>query len=282
MYKFPQKIQDIPPVISVSCGVYHTLVITNEEDLWSFGCNELGQLCLGNKINQLQPKKTPFSNIINISASYHSLFQNDKEEIFGCGSSNYGQLGICSGKPQIKVRKIDNHPPNIIQFCSGYYHSLFLDFDGNVFSIGYNSHGNLGLGHNTNQNTFNQILDIPPIQSIFCIGHSNCLIDFEGNLWCFGLNNYYQFGFGDLNSRNIPTKCIDVVGVSQVASGCCGNHFLIKNFDNQIFVGGNNFSGQLGTGETLSQPKYREMNSCYSSIWGNTQSNRNRAKSARK
>ena len=277
-YHFPQKVQDIPPVTSISCGVFHTLAITCDDNLWSFGNNKNGQLCLGNKVNQKTPQKTPFSNVIKISASYHSLFQNNKGEIFGCGCSFHGQLGIMSLNPVIEVGIIKDHPPNIIQFCSGYYHSLFLDSNGNVFSIGSNRHGNLGIGNNTDQESFNQILNIPPIQTISCIGNSNYLIDFDGNLWSFGHNN-----FNDSANRQIPEKIADAENIYQVASGCCGNHFLCKNFDNQIFIGGNNGHGQLGTGKTTKLLMYQEMNSDYFSIWGNnTQTNRNRLKSARK
>ena len=39
-FNVPQKIQDIPPVVSVSCGSYHTLIITNDSNLWSWGRND--------------------------------------------------------------------------------------------------------------------------------------------------------------------------------------------------------------------------------------------------
>ena len=43
------------------------------------------QLCLGNNENQLKPQKTSFSNISKISGgNIHSLFQNNKGEIFTC------------------------------------------------------------------------------------------------------------------------------------------------------------------------------------------------------
>ena len=185
-FKYPQKIQDIPPVLSISCGVFHTLVITNDDNLWSFGNNEFGQLCLGNKENQVKPKQTQFSDIVKIAASYHSLFQNKKGEIYGCGETNAGQLCVNSSQPQTEVRRLEDHPSNIIQFCCGYYHSLFLDSQGNVFSIGFNHYGNLGIGNTIHQNKFCQIPNIPPIQSISCVGHSSYLIDIDGNLWSFG------------------------------------------------------------------------------------------------
>ena len=270
-YKFPQKVQDIPPISSISCGVFHTLAITHEGDLWSFGKNERGELCLGNTEEQLTPQKTSYSSIVKISAGYHSLFQNDLGEFFGCGRSDY-----------LPLRHVDvciiKSPPNIIQFCCGYHHSLFLDSEGNVFSIGYNLSGNLGIGNYSNQKTFNKILNIPPIETISCIGHSSYLLDFDGNLWCFGFN----FMSGSLTKRNIPTKHPGLNCISQIASGCCGNHFLCKNFEHKIFVDGTNYNGQLGLGDGKMIPNYKEMNSDYFSIWGNTQSIRNRVKSARK
>ena len=48
-FNVPQQIQDIPLVISVDCGLQHTLFITKDLDLWSCGSNEHEQLCLENQ-----------------------------------------------------------------------------------------------------------------------------------------------------------------------------------------------------------------------------------------
>ena len=178
----PQKIEDIPPVLSVSCGYYHTLIITTDSNLWSCGNNEYGQLCLGNKENQLKPQKTSFSNISELSTgNHHSLFQNDKGEIFSCGRNNSGECGLGHFKhPQIIPSLILNAPSNIVQFICGFHQSLLLDSEGNVFSVGHNSLGQLGLGHNTTKNVLSKIFNIPPIKSISCIGGSCYLIDFQG------------------------------------------------------------------------------------------------------
>ena len=280
-YYAPQKVQNIPPVKTISCGIYHILAITEDDNLWSFGSSENGQLCLGNTTNQTTPQQTQFSNIVRIAAGgTHSLFQNDKEDIYGCGSTNSGQLGIYSTLPQIEAIKLENQPPNIIQFCSGYDHSLFLDSEGNVYSIGSNKYGNLGLGDTENRNIFTQIPNIPPIQTISCVGHSSFLIDMDGNLLSFGFNKFYQLGLGDKINRLIPTKIEGVA--SQITSGCCGNHFLAKNSENQIFGTGANDYGQLGTGVTTrKQEAFQEINPDYSTMWGKSQSIKNWTKSAR-
>ena len=281
-FNVPQKIADIPPVVSVSCGLSHTLIITNDDNLWSWGNNDEGQLCHGNKLRSLKPLKTSFSNISNISAGYcHSSFENNKGEIFSCGFNKYGECGLGHfNHPQITPSLILNLPPNIIHFVCGSYHSLFLDSEGNVFSVGNNVNGQLGLGHNTDQNELNKIPNIPPIKTISCVGGSSYLIDFEGNLWTFGNNCYGQLGCDDKTTINTPQIVNTLKAIQQISYGSCGLHFLAKNSQNQIFVTGYNTSGQLGTGDTQSVSIFKEINSQYSTIWKDEFYTR--AKSARK
>ena len=249
-YNIPQKIKHIPPVQSVSCGRFHTLIITNDSNLWSCGSNSEGQLCLGNKAgSQSKYQQTSFQQISKISAGgNNSFFQNNKGEIFGCGQNNNGEAGLGHfNSPQVEVTLIPNLPLNIVQFCSGYHHSLFLDSNRNVFSVGYNGYGALGLGHNNTLNVLNQIPNIPPIRSISCVGHSSYLVDIDGDLWSFGHNGNGQLGHGDNRNRNIPTKIKSLKNITQTVKGSCGYHFLAKDSQNKIFVMGRNNEGQLGT-----------------------------------
>ena len=265
----PQKIQDIPPVLSVSCGSYHTLIITSDSNLWSCGSNDNAQLYLGNKEMQFKPIKTSFSNISKISAgSFHSLFQNHEGEIFACGSNYTGACGLGHfNDPQIIPSLILNAPENIVQFVCGSDQSLFLDSEGNVYSVGDNGYGNLGLGHNTNQNVLSKIPNIPPIQTISCARASCYLIDVEGNLWSFGHNDYGQLGHGDRININTPQVIITLKDIQQISFGSNGNHFIAKNSQNQIFVSGHNSYGQLGIGDPQLVSTPKEINSQYSTIW---------------
>ena len=270
----PQKLQDIPPVLFVSCGSEHTLIITNDDNLWSCGRNSEGQLCHGDTEGRLMPQKTSFSDISNISAgAYHSLFQNNKGEIFACGHNEFGQCGLGHFiHPQITPSLILNAPSNIVPVvCGSDGQSLFLDSEGNVFSVGLNSCGQLGLGHNTNQNELNKIPNIPPIKIISCVGASCYLIDFEGNLWSFGINGFGQLGHGDTTHKHTPKIINTLKNIQQISNGSCGHHFLAKNSQNQILVIGHNAKGQLGTGDTQSVSIFKEINSQYSTMWGSNQ-----------
>ena len=192
-----------------------------------------------------------------------------------------GQCGLGHFEsPQITPSLILNAPSNIVQFVCGSYQSFFLDSEGNVYSVGDNYFGQLGLGHNTNQNILNKIPNIPPIQIISCASASSYLIDFEGNLWTFGCNGFGQLGNGVITPKNEPEVVSTLKDVQQISCGSCGGHFIAKNTQNQIFVAGNNGCGQLGTGDTQSVSIPKEINSQYSTIWRDEL--HTRAKSARK
>ena len=180
-------------------------------------------------------------------------------------------MGHCNN-PQIKPSLIPNLPSNIVQFDCGNRHNLFLDSEGNVYSVGYNRFGELGLGHNRNQNALNKIPNIPPIKKISCVLSSCYLIDFEGIVWSFGDNEVGQLGHDTTHEIiNTPTIIPTLKDIQQISSGGHGSHFFAKNAQNQIYAIGFNLYGQLGTGDTQSVSIPIEINSQYFTIWGSNQ-----------
>ena len=283
-FNVPQKILNIPPVLSVACGSSHTLMITNDDNLWSCGRNNCGQLCNESTEGSSMPRQTSFTNISKISTGYvHSVFENNKGEIFACGFNKRGACGLGHfNHPQITPSLILNPPSNIVHFVCGNGQSLFLDAEGNVYSVGDNEFGQLGLCHNLHQNELNKISNIPPIKIISLVKASCYLIDFEGNLWTFGDNTFGQLGHGNKNFTLVPKIVNNLKEIQQISYGSCGEHFLVKNSQNQIFATGYNYRGQLGIGDTQSVSIPKEMNPQYSNIWGESRTFNRRAKSARK
>ena len=270
------------------------MIITTESNLWSCGRNDNGQLGLEHTQNQKKFQKTKFSNISKVSlGANHSLFQNEKGEIYSCGYNFHGQLGLgsmfSSTQLQITPVLIPNLPSNIIQFECGCQHNLFLDVEGNVYSVGSNEYGQLGFGYKTdlggldnkNDGTLIQIQNIPPIQIISVSTYCSYLLDFEGNVWSFGDNKYGQLGHGDNRDRTSPTKIKSLKDIKQVSSGR-GFHFLFKDSQNKIFATGNNDGLQLGTMDVEQTSIPVEIDSQFSTIWGEEPKTVNRGKSARK
>lgn len=281
--KTPRQIQSIPPVQYVCCGQYHTLFITDDLNLWSVGFNQYGQLFLGNQTNFSTPQKTLFSNVSKVSAgNIHSFLQFTNGEIIGCGYNTSGSLGLGHYiSPQIDPVPILDQPPNITHFCCGDYYVLLLDIEGNVFSVGCNAAGNLGIGNCENQNKLNQVFNIPPIKSIFCAKSSSYLLDFEGNVWVFGKNDKHQLGnFSSDFYYRFPTKT-SLKDIQQLPFGYSSEHFFAKDSQDIIHVFGNNCAGQLGMKKPL-EKETNTLNAKYSFIWGTEQKKFKTTKSARK
>ncbi|KAG2937663.1 hypothetical protein PC115_g4078 [Phytophthora cactorum] len=84
-------------VCFVSCGYYHSVVVTTGGRTFSFGRNDYGQLGIGNKVHQNVP------NVVALSANtrmvratcgcYHTVLLSEQGQVFVFGRNNKGQLG---------------------------------------------------------------------------------------------------------------------------------------------------------------------------------------------
>ena len=79
----------------VYCGENYTFILKNDGTLWSCGCNDYGQLGLGDAIN-----RTTFTQIttntddiksVYCGESYVLILKNDNT-LWGCGNNSGGQI----------------------------------------------------------------------------------------------------------------------------------------------------------------------------------------------
>lgn len=88
-------------VADVWCGGYHTVAkVKKGKDFvyHTWGKNDQGQLGVGNFKSQAFPveiKSLRGKNIVKVAAGgFFTLFLTESGEILGCGSNEYGQLGL--------------------------------------------------------------------------------------------------------------------------------------------------------------------------------------------
>src|SRR5436190_798828 len=83
-------------------------------------------------------------------------------------------------------------------------HSYLL-IDNDAYLWGYNKYGQLGLGHNEDQNS-PQKLDLPNIKKIIC-GDYHCMaITNLNEIYVWGRNNWGQLGLGHNKDQHLPQK----------------------------------------------------------------------------
>ena len=86
----------ISGIIRIECGICHSLCIDIYHNLYVFGCNQFGQLGLGDTNNRNKPIKHPsLSNIIDISnGGNHTFVKTSNNEIYAFGNNTWSELGV--------------------------------------------------------------------------------------------------------------------------------------------------------------------------------------------
>jgi alpha-tubulin suppressor-like RCC1 family protein len=114
-----------------------------------------------------------------------------------------------------------------------------------VFSCGYNSEGQLGLGTYVSTSTPSPV----PLDHVIAVSagalHSVFLVD-GGKVFACGGNTYGQLGTGTTTGSPTPVQ-IPLGNVEKISAGGCHTLFLLDNGD--VYACGLNNHGQLGLGQ---------------------------------
>jgi hypothetical protein len=127
----------------------------------------------------------------------------------------------------------------------GYQHVLALTEDGNFYSWGADTNGELGQGTKGGFNPVPNLVQFPEpkskISKIFAQLISAALTK-DGNLYVWGWNDLFSLGLGDSNFRSTPQLVLH--NVANVALG--GGHALALLRDGTLLGWGANPNGELG------------------------------------
>jgi len=259
-------------VIGVSCGDNHTIVMTDDtsNNVWVCGSNLFGQLGLDNNIdkntftNELSGTLFKNKKVIGISCGGNhtiAITNDTSNNLWVCGYNNFGQLGIGNNSSiNTFTNELSGTPFNnkkvIGISCGSIYTSVITnDLSNNLWVCGYNFYGQLGLGNNSNINTFTNELSgtlfkNKKIISVSCGGsHTIAITDnSRNNLWGCGYNLNGQLGL------NISGKIIkytnNIINKRVIGVSYGSDHIIAITDDSSknMWVCGSNSNGQLGLG----------------------------------
>ena len=141
------RLKEIPEnmgkIVSVSAGLNHVLALDEDGQVYTWGYNSVGQLGLGDKINRNIPTATGKSASI-IGAGYNHSFYVDAESTYGFGKNNTGQLGI-ENQNSVLIPTLIPELKNIVQIDGGFDFSIARDLNNNIWVLGSNEKGQLGI-----------------------------------------------------------------------------------------------------------------------------------------
>jgi alpha-tubulin suppressor-like RCC1 family protein len=261
----PRLIEALNGVVvkQVAAGGYHSVMLTRDGDVFTWGYGSHGQLGHDNTDQQLVPKRVEgLTNVTDIAAgSVHSLAVVEAGSLYTWGYDDEGQLGLGDHGDGTK-RNVPTEVPGVnevVAVAAGNFHSFALSRDGTVMACGYNIVGQLGLGDTDNRDTFTVVAGLRGVVDIDT-GHGYSIaVTAEGGLYTWGTGRAIGHGGDNNTQRLVPTKVagggIGEAVVVQSAAG--GYHSMAKTASGELYAWGTGDSGQLGHGgkEHLAVPR---------------------------
>ena len=258
-------------IIEISAGSLHSLILTEDGEVYAFGNNKKGQLGLNDTDERLVPTKIDSNyygnkKITQISTGdSHSLILTEDGEVYAFGYNGKGQLGLNNKTDRLVPTKIDStHYGNkkIAQIFAGSLHSFVLTEDGEIYAFGLNGNGQLGLNDKTDRLVPTKIDSThygnKKITQISLGGLHSLILTEDGEAYAFGYNKKGQLGLGYVEEYLIPTKINSTEKIIQIAAG--GSHSAFSVIDGKTYTFGQNDSGQLGLNDNVEYHSPTEIN----------------------
>lgn len=178
-------------VTQVACGFQHTIAVTSDGDLYSWGYGKYGALGHGSTEDVAMPKKVEgLSNIVSVSCgSDYTLALDSRGKVFAFGNNGYGQLGLTGSATKVTEPKMLFIPASqgkVVEIACGEEHSAYLDEHGNVHTWGYGNDGQLGHGNKNSLNTPKKVVFGEKAKHVECGGGHTGILTVDGDLYMMG------------------------------------------------------------------------------------------------
>ncbi|XP_020835287.1 X-linked retinitis pigmentosa GTPase regulator isoform X3 [Phascolarctos cinereus] len=239
-----------------ACGRNHTLVYTEEGNVYAAGGNSEGQLGLGDT-----EERTTF-HLVSFFTSQYKIKQlsagsntsaalTEDGDLFMWGDNSEGQIGLADESNACVPCQVVIGKP-ISWISCGYYHSAFVTTEGELYTFGEPENGKLGLSPEQlkNHRIPQLVLGIPgKVNQVACGGgHTVALTEEE--VYTFGLGQFGQLGLGTFIFETSQPKVIKHLQNQKIRHIACGeNHTALISDTGHMYTFGDGRHGKLGLGQ---------------------------------
>ena len=220
-------------IIHVACGAHHTLLITSDGFLYTFGNEAHGALGHG-------------------PAGYYRALDGNKR------SNNIPMLNrfllSYDYDPATKFDVRSTRLPIAVNYATaGDGFSIIVDQAGVVWSWGVNTYGTLGIGDTTTRHFPTRVESLVDRQEIIKEVHAGAehvlAITVQGSCWTWGHGSGGRLGRGDVYDSTVPAY-VSHLSTIFVATGSAGDaHSAVVSDNGKLFTWGSGSFGRLGLGD---------------------------------
>ena len=171
-------------VKDISVGAHHSLFLENNGTLWATGSNGSGQLGNGQSGRNVH-ENTPIEVTSNVkemrTGAHHTLILKNDDTVWTMGSNYFGALGLGDNTDRLYPVEVVEIASDIKDMAAGGGHTIILKNDDTIWTAGWNSGGQLGLGETDDRDTCTQII---------LYDEQNIILNPVYRSWHYGYNGY--------------------------------------------------------------------------------------------
>lgn len=245
--------------MQIKSGRYHTLLVSGSS-VYSCGSSLCGVLGHGSETTQCvaftRISFPSLAQVTQVSASHnHAAFVMQTGEVFTCGDNS----SFCCGhgdtnRPIFRPRLVETlKGVPCKQVAAGSSFTVFLTSQGNVYTCGTNSHGQLGHGDTLDRPTPKVVELLESVVHI-AAGPSYVLsITEDGIVHSFGSGTNFCLGHGEQQNELRPRaiQSLKKKGLHIVRVSAGDEHVVALDSRGHVYTWGKGYCGALGHGDEI-------------------------------
>ncbi|KAK6141538.1 hypothetical protein DH2020_024723 [Rehmannia glutinosa] len=230
-------------VSSISCGPWHTAVVTSAGQLFTFGDGTFGVLGHGDRKSVSKPREVESlrglrtvraacgvwhtAAVVEVMVGSSSSSNCSSGKLFTWGDGDKGRLGHGDKEPKLVPTCVAALvEPNFCQVSCGHSLTVALTTAGHVYTMGSPVYGQLGNpqadGKHPSRVEGKLVKNF--VEEIACGAYHVAVLTSRTEVYTWGKGANGRLGHGDTDDRNFPTL-VEALKDKQVKSIACGTNF---------------------------------------------------------
>ena len=220
-------------------GGMHSALLDGRGNVWLFGSNSNGQLCLGDDVDRLVPERlAAVTGVVDVAiGARHTLLLTGDGTVYACGDNSSGQLGLGKTLPgtnvPIEVYLLTSPASSV---SAGAEHSLILGEDG-IYVFGSNGRGQLCVDTGGEDVYVPRSIEIDPrvAEAFEATSASSYILYTDGSVNSCGGNGHGQLGDGTTEDKFLTTVMTDGAVVRLMGVGPASESVFLVGKDDVTY-----------------------------------------------